>query len=269
MKSLTTPLIVIVLCLNTFPVEAARPTLRVLRSRATNMEEVRRSTYGQKAPQYETFLNKMLGFSVQYPKDWESSYVTAKSLADAIIYFAPASNVRSTLSVWVKEKTANTYEDLEKDFARFARQPINDYQTETMSHIHELKNAEHKQVQWNGQSVLLSTFEAGGVQDPYKYRQVRIPAGTRLYTLTFAATEKNFESEVYRFDPFLASFTTFIQQTQEKAEPTRSDRRSRVTGARSNRAPSVIQEGDEVQQGVPSGAQSRAQERRRSRLRQR
>ncbi|KKW39858.1 MAG: hypothetical protein UY90_C0095G0004 [Candidatus Peregrinibacteria bacterium GW2011_GWA2_54_9] len=101
-----------------------------------------------------------------------------------------------------------------------------------MSHIHELKNAEHKQVQWNGQPVLLSTFEAGGVQDPYKYRQVRIPAGTRLFTLSFAATEKNFESEVYRFDPFFASFTTFIQQTQEKAEPTRSDRRSRITRLR-------------------------------------
>ncbi|PIR49447.1 hypothetical protein COU79_04840, partial [Candidatus Peregrinibacteria bacterium CG10_big_fil_rev_8_21_14_0_10_54_7] len=77
MKSLNLSLIVTMLCLITFPAEAARPTLRVLRSGATNMEEVRRSTYGQKAPQYETFLNEMLGFFVEYPKGWESSYVTA------------------------------------------------------------------------------------------------------------------------------------------------------------------------------------------------
>lgn len=221
------------LCLGISPAEAARPiygeqrrtTLRILRSGATNLEEVRRSTYGQKAPQYETFLNEMFGFSVEYPKDWESSYVTAKSLADAIIYFAPESNVRSTLSVWVKEKTAATYEDLEKDFARFARQPMNDYQTETLSHIHELKDAVHEPVQWNGQSVLLSTFEAGGVQDPYKYKQVRIPAESRLYTLSFAAPEKNYESEVHRFDPFFASFKIFVPTSSERVMPTRSERR--------------------------------------------
>ena len=222
--------LVLIAILFSQPAHAARPTLRVLRSDATNLEEVRRSTYGQKTPQYETFLNEMLGFSVQYPKDWESSYVTAKSLADAIIYFVPKSNVRSTLSVWVKEKTANTYEDLEKDFARFARQPMNDYQTETLSHIHELKDAVHEQVQWKGQLVLLSTFEAGGVQEPYKYKQVRIPAGTRLYTLTFAATKKNFESEVYRFDPFLASFKIFAPTSSERVMPTRSERRQTSGG---------------------------------------
>ena len=233
MKNLTSSLLITLLLAQ--PAFAARPTLRNLRSNAYNLEEVRRSTYRNKAQEYKTFRNTALGFSVKYPADWESSFVTAESLADHIIHFSPERNVKSSLSVWIKEKSAPTYEDLEADFARFSRQPQNDFQIRTMSHIHEIKDIVSEQISWKGKQVLLSTFEAGGVQTPHKYKQVRIPVGSRLFIVSFAAPVANYESEVHRFDPFLASLTTYAQRTQEKAEPTRTDRRSRLTGARQNR----------------------------------
>ena len=95
------------------PAQASRPTLRSLRTDAYNLEEVRRATYSPKMEQYKTFRNSILGFSVQYPGSWKSRYVTAESLADAIVHFAATTNSKSSLAVWVKEKRASTYEDLE------------------------------------------------------------------------------------------------------------------------------------------------------------
>lgn len=234
-------------------VQAARPTLRSLRSGAYNIEKVRRATYSQKAEQYKTFRNEALGFSVEYPENWDSSYVTARSLADEIVHFAPTKNVKSALSVWMKEKGKElTYEDLEKDFIRFGRQPKNDYQLETMSYVHELEVLEQGHANWKGKSVHRSVFTAGGKQNPHKYIQVRIPDGTKLFVLSFAAPTKSAESEEHRLDMFLESFRTFSARTISRYRPGRAERRNR------------LQRSTQVRTG--SSVQSRAELRRQRRL---
>ncbi|PIR52688.1 hypothetical protein COU76_05010 [Candidatus Peregrinibacteria bacterium CG10_big_fil_rev_8_21_14_0_10_49_10] len=188
----------------------ARPSLRTLRSNAHNEERVRRATYAPKPEEYAVFVNELLGFSVQYPRGWKTSYVTAESLADEIVHFAPEKYPKSALSVWVKEKGKRlSFRDLQSDLARFARQPINDYQLETMSYIHELKNLRSSRFRVHGKTVLLSTFEAGGISNPHRYKQVRVAAGTKIYVLSFAAPAEYYDSEVKRFEKFIESFKGF------------------------------------------------------------
>jgi hypothetical protein len=216
-------------CILIPPAHAARPTLRVLRSGAYNIEKVRRAMYSQKAEQYKTFQNEALGFSVEYPEEWDWSYVTAKSLAEEIVHFAPTRNVKSALSVWVKKKEKQlTYEDLEKDFVRFARQPKNDYQLETMSFIHELELLEQGHSDWKGKSVHRSVFSAGGIQNSHEYIQVRISDGERLFVLSLASPPKNIEKEKFRLDALLSSFRIFPVQQIQRIKPSRAERRSRL-----------------------------------------
>ena len=145
MKSLFSSLIILVLCAAALPTEAARPTLRNLRRNALNLEESRRSAYGNiiKADlKAEIFQNEFLGFSAQYPEDWESSYVSGISIANEVIYFAPKNKhvTQSSLFAYVKTKSeAVTMEDLKTDFDEFSRQPENDFEIRTLRNIHELK----------------------------------------------------------------------------------------------------------------------------------
>ncbi|PIQ76989.1 hypothetical protein CO157_03330 [Candidatus Peregrinibacteria bacterium CG_4_9_14_3_um_filter_49_12] len=206
--------------------EQPRTTLRTLRNGAYNLEEVRRATYSPKEQEYNVFTNETLGFSAKFPAEWKTSYVTAKSLADTIVHFAPEKNRRSTLSVWVKDKKKQlTYEDVEKDFIRFTRQPINDYQIETMSFIREMDVLQEQRIEWKGKGVHRSVFTAGGKENPYMYIQLRIPDGTTLYVLSLAVTSEYMQEEENRLTTFLSSFRIFPSQTIRQILPSRSERR--------------------------------------------